>query len=333
MVTYTVPGGRQTLNFGAGRPAPFNTNYDIFDAETNDPFFLADWLQYRATGATGGTLAYPLYIDNSSGFVWNGGRFYGNIPYTTDWRNFYRGQLVEGGPQFVHPGYNAALVFPRNNVSGTFNDCHWGIRDDLNSGYVDGLRTVQAGAITINRPRVWIGRDDWIEADDNTNPVTINDGFFENLFVWLSATGTISSKVITANNCLVHFARHNYFWRLVGGIPFKVNNTADSPTFNMTDVCMALARDDYTDDNRTLAALANMNCAGDCRLLVLGGSRDPALISAYRNAGFTVLQDGAGNAATLEYQARKAEFLSEVSPPPPPSQQAISRLQMQVTVP
>lgn len=330
MVTYTFPAGRFQGNIN-------NSSITVFDAETNDPFFLSDFVQYRATGATGGTLAYPLIIDGAAlNATFNGGRFYGNITWATDWRQFYRGSETPTGPEFVYPGFNSALLFPRNNVSLTLNDPEFGIRDNLNSGYVDGVRGVQAGNITVNRPRVWLCRDDWLESDDNLSTITINDGFFENLFVWLSGTNrvlpSISSKQINANNCLVHFARQNYQGSLQYNGPLKVNGASDSPSFNFNNVCLVIGTNDFTSKERMKGALANTTATNGSRLLVLGGTHvDRELITAYQNAGFSVLEDGSGDSATVEWLNRKAAFLSESPEPPPVETTSVSSVNFTTT--
>jgi hypothetical protein len=312
MTTFTFPSGRFQGRIN-------NPGFTVIDAAANDAFFLSDFVQFRASGATGGTLAYPLIIDDvANGAVMNGGRFYGNISYATDWDQFYIGSAVPGGPG-VFPRFNSALIFPRNGVSMTFNDQEFGIRDNLDSGYVDGLRTVQAGNTIINRPRVWISRDDFLEADTGGGDVTINDGFFENLFLWLSGTGVIPNKNIRVNRSLVHFTRHRYDGQLQYGAPLKVDNAANSPNFLFNDVCLVIGPSDYTDYNRMKSALANTTATNGCRLLVLGGTHvDRALIQLYQNAGFSVLEDGSGDSATIEWLNRKAAFLDEGSAPPPP---------------
>lgn len=315
MTTYTFPSGRfqGTLN---------NAATTVFDAVTSDPFFLSDWDTYRSSGetSTSSTLAYPLRIDAAApGFVFNGGRFYGNIDADIDWDNFYEGGRLTLPSTF--PRFNSALIFPRNGVSGTFNDPVFGIRDDLNSGYVDGMRLNQAGNITINRPRVWLGRDDFVECDTvNGKTVTINDGFFENQFLWLSGTGNIPNTFFFVNRSLVHFGRWLFRGNLSYGAPLKVDGASSSPKFRFNDVCLVIGTDDYTSKDRTKAALANTQATNGCRLLVLGGRHvDRELIQLYQNAGFSVLEDGTGDSATVEWQNRKAAFLNEGGPVTPPA--------------
>jgi hypothetical protein len=300
-----VPGGQQILTLTDG-------SVTHFDAVTNEPFFLADWQTFRATGETANntTLAYPLRIDAAQpDFVFNGGRFYGNIGESVDWDDFYEGgrfTLAE-----THPRFNSALLLPRNGVAGTFNDQVFGIRDDLDSGYVDGFRLAQAGNCTINRPRVWIGRDDWLEADDANNMVhTINDGYFENLFVWISGSGEIPDTVFHANRCLVHFRRWPFRGQVTHGPFLKVDSPTSSPIFRFDDVCFVIDHRNTLDNNRVKSALSRTRAENGCRLLVLGAAHeDRELVQMFQNAGFSVLEDGNDGAATEEWFKRKAAFL------------------------
>ena len=254
MTTLILPSGRQQITLA-------DSARTVFDAETNDPFFLSDWVQYRASGtsSTSTTLAYPLKIDRAaSPFVWNGGRFYGNIGAAIDWDNFYEGGRYTIGANTTaeFPRFNSALCLLRNGVRGTFNDVEFGIRDDLDSGYVDGFHLAQGGNCVFNRPRVWLGRDDWIECDDVVRDHTINDGFFENLFVWLSGTGNIPNGVFRANRCLVHFRRWPFRGNLTHGPFMKVDSAAASPGFLFHDVCMVIDYRNTFDNNRVKSALA-----------------------------------------------------------------------------
>ena len=285
MTTYTFSSGRQQITLT-------NAATTVFDAVTNDPFFLSDWVQYRASGtsSTSTTLAYPLRIDAAtSPFVWNGGRFYGNIGATIDWDDFYEGGRFTIGANTTaeFPRFNSALILPRNSVRGTFNDLVFGIRDDLNSGYVDGIRLSSAGNCIINRPRVWLGRDDWFECDNrNGSDHTINDGFFENLFVWLSATEVMTNSFIRANNCLVHFRRWPFRGNVVHGAFLKVDNTTNSPNFRFNNVCMVIDYRNTSDNNRVKSALAKTQATNGSRLLVLNGThQDRDLISRFQAGG------------------------------------------------
>jgi hypothetical protein len=313
MTTYTFSAGRQQITLT-------NAATTVFNAATNAPFFLSDWVQYRASGtsSTSTTLAYPLKIDAAtSPFTFNGGRFYGNIGASIDWDDFYEGGRFTNPP--TKPRFNSALCLLRNGVRGTFNDVEFGIRDDLNSGYVDGFHLAQGGNCTFNRPRVWLGRDDWIECDDVVRSHTINDGFFENQFVWLSGTGNIPNGFFYANNCLVHFRR----WLFRGGLthgPFlKVDSATASPNFRFNNVCMVIDYRNTFDNNRVKSALAKTQATGGSRLLVLNGThQDRELITRFQTAGFSVLEDGGGTAATQEWLNRKTIFLNGASNPPPP---------------
>jgi hypothetical protein len=300
-----LSGGKQILTLTDGSIAHF-------DAITNNPYFLADWQTFRNTGETANntTLAYPLKIDAAQpNFVFNGGRFFGNIGESIDWDDFYEGGRFTLSQ--THPRFNSALLFPRNGIAGTFNDQVFGIRDDLNSGYVDGFRLAQAGNCTINRPRVWIGRDDWLEADDANNRVhTINDGFFENLFVWISGSGDIPDTVFHANRCLVHFRRWPFRGEVTHGPFLKVDSAKSSPEFRFSDVCFVIDHRNTLDNNRVKWALSRTKAEDGSRLLVLGGTHeDRDLVQMFRNAGFSILEDGNGTAATEEWLNRKAAFL------------------------
>jgi hypothetical protein len=313
MTTLIIPAGRQQATYSSAAVT-------VFDAVTNNPFFLSDWQAYRSTGETGTstTLAYPCRISAAtSPFTWNGGRFYGNIGQNIDWDNFYEGGRFTLSQTF--PRFNSALLFPRNGVSGTFNDLVFGIRNDLNSGFVDGVRLNQAGNCIFNRPRVWCGRDDWLEADGANNRThTINDGFFENQFMWLSGTGLIPNTFFFINRCLVHFGPWRFRGNLAYGAPLKVDSAAASPKFRFNATTLVIGTNDYTSKDRMKAALANTQATNGCRLLVLGGTHvDRQLIQMYQNAGFSVLEDGNGTAATQEWVNRKAAFLNEVTNPPP----------------
>jgi hypothetical protein len=298
------PGGKQILTLTDGSIAHF-------DAITNNPHFLADWQTFRNTGETANntTLAYPLKIDAAApDFVFNGGRFFGNIGESIDWDDFYEGGRYTNPP--TKPRFNSALIRLRNGIRGTFNDQVFGIRDDLNSGYVDGFHLAQAGNCTINRPRVWLSRDDWIECDDVTRDHTINDGFFENLFVWLSGTGNIPNGFFRANNCLVHFRPWPFRGSLVQGAFLKVDSATASPNFRFNNVCMVIDYRNTLDNNRVKSALSRTRGENGCRLLVLGGAHeDRELVQVFQNAGFSVLEDGNEGSATEEWFNRKAAFL------------------------
>jgi hypothetical protein len=73
------------------------------------------------------------------------------------------------------------------------------------------------------------------------------------------------------------------------------------------------------DNNRVKSALAKTQATGGSRLLVLNGThQDRDLISRFQTAGFSVLEDGGGTAATQEWLNRKTIFLNGASNPPPP---------------
>lgn len=307
MTTFTFSSGRQQITLT-------NPATTVFNAVTNNPFFLSDWVAYRASGtsSTSTTLAYPLKIDAAtSPFTFNGGRFYGNIGATIDWDNFYEGGRFTLPSTF--PRFNSALCLLRNGVRGTFNDVVFGVRDNLDSGYVDGLHLAQGGNCVFNRPRVWLGRDDWAECDDANGRIhTINDGFFENQFVWISGTGNIPNTFWYANRCLVHFRRWPFRGNLTHGPFLKVDSAAASPKFRFNDVCMVIDYRNTFDNNRVKSALAQTQATGGSRLLVLNGThQDRDLVTRFQNAGFSVLEDGGGTAATQEWLSRKAAFLGE----------------------
>lgn len=324
MVTYTFPAGRFQGIID-------NSAVDVIDATTNNPFFLSDWQTYRNTGqtSTGTTLAYPVRIDAAATNVtWNGGRFYGNIPQSVSWDNFYEGGRVLGVPSPTAPRFNSALLFMRYGGNITINDAEFGIRNDLNSGYVDGIRASSANSVTLNRPRSWCGRDDFIECDTNNGrTVTINDGFFENQFLWLSGTGTVPNTFFYVNRSLVHFRPWLFRSNTTPsyGAPLKVDSASGSPKFRFNDLCLVIGPNDYTDYNRMKNALRNTIATNGCRLLVLGGTHeDRELIGLYQTAGFSVLEDGTGDSATVEWNNRKAAFLNEGGPVTPPVTQSLT---------
>ena len=310
MATRTFAAGRQTLLVGEN-----TSTIDVFDAATNNPFFLADWEAWR-DGGTDTSLRDPCRFDQSQGFFdWNGGRFYGNISEATPrvgTTGFYTGSTTR---------FNCALWFPSGGVSGRIRNAQFGIRDNLNSGFADAIRTVQAGNITIEDCRFWLSRDDCIEADGGGN-VTVRRCFFENVYVWISATNPQSSKVITVSDTLVRWRE----WRESGtsfqiGPVFKVDGGTSGPTWNFTNVTLCTPPDwPETGYNRTRAALNRMNCT-NCTWLVYGGTLDTAngLRTAVLDAGFTLIEDGSGSAASEEWNARKAAFLGgTVEPEPDP---------------
>lgn len=302
---------------------------------------LADFLGFRASGTTNRSdpRNYPLQINNAStaGVTYQNITFRGNIPATMPWENWY-GQT--GFTAFNGTAFQLrALSLNGRVVPGTFNNCVWGQRDNLDSGGADWVHHKEANA-TFNAPRVWVGRDDWLEIDDSNNrTMTINDGFFENLFVWLSLTwerspSGIPNSFIFANNCLVHFRTWSY--RPTTGDPptpaimgpwLKANDTSPSnaaafaPKLRFNNVCMVVQNTPFLPGaaNRIKAALSQCQATNGCRLLVLGGNiADATVATAFQNAGFSVLQDGSGSAATQEWLNRKAAFLDGAPPPPPP---------------
>lgn len=296
---------------------------------------LADYIGFKNSGTTNRSdpRNYPLQINNasSSGVVYQNINFQGNIPATTPWEQFY-GQ-VSGLTAFNGTSFQLRTVSQSGKtVNGTFNNCVWGIRDNLSSGGADWVHHKDGNAV-FNAPRVWVGRDDWLEIDDtNGRTWTINDGFFENLFVWLSVTwertpGGLPNSFIYANNCLVHFRVWDYRPTTPGPDqsqgPFIKANAGSltnlGPKLRFNNVCMVIqAAQTTVDDSRVINALQQCQAINGSRLLVLGGTYpNRNTISAFQNAGFSVLEDGSGTAATQEWNTRKENFLDEVTTPPP----------------
>lgn len=297
-----------------------NSAVTVISGVANNSVVLHDFLGFRASGTTNRSDGrnYPLRVlAAAQNLVYDRINFRGNIPETLPWENWY------GQTGFT--AFNGtALQHIASGINSTMNDCVWGIRDDLSSGGADCVHH-KTGNLTINRPRNWCGRDDFLEVDDaNGRTVTINDGFFENQFVWLSGTGNIPNTFIFANNCLVHFRRWPYRPTLTHGPFLKTDGvSANSPRFRFNNVTFAITPNNTLDNNRVLAGLAQTQATNGCRLLVLGGTHPSStLINAFQNAGFSVLQDGSGTAATTEWNNRKTAFLGEggvVTPPVTPS--------------
>lgn len=300
MTTYTFAAGKNIVSLNDGA-------VNVFDAVTNDPFFLADYIPNTGGATPPTSRAYPCQIMAAQpGFAFTGGRFYGNIPESTSWNQFY-----------IVDDFNSALVFPRNGITGTFRDMHFGIRDDLDSGYTDGFRTNQAGAITIEDSFWWLSRDDCIEADgDTSNALTVRRCFVENAYVWISATGLQSTRVITVEDTLVRVKKWPQSTGVVENGPvFKVE-AANCASFNFTRVTLCIPTTwNETGYNRTRGALARMTCT-DCDLLVIGGTltNSNGLRDAFVAAGWNIIEDGAGTTASDEWDAQKALFLGETAP-------------------
>lgn len=312
MTTRVFGSGRQTLAVGVDTSAN-----DAFDAATNNPFFLADWLAW-ISGDQATTTRDPCSFDQSLGFFdWNGGRFYGNIPASTPRvgaNGFYNGTVPTSNR------FNSVLWFPRGGVSGRIRNAHFGIRDDLNSGYCDGARTVQAGNITIEDCYFWLARDDAIEADGGGN-LTVRRCFFENIYSWISCTAAQSTKVITVEDTLCRYRE----WREEGtsfqiGPVFKTSGIGNVVQWRMTNVTLCIPPSwPESGYNRTRGALAQMNCT-NCTLLVVGGTltNSNGLRDAFLAAGWNIIEDGSGVAASEAWDAAKAAFLGEDEPVTPP---------------
>jgi hypothetical protein len=142
----------------------------------------------------------------------------------------------------------------------------------------------------------------------------------------------IPNTFIFANNCLVHFRRWPYRPGLALGPMLKGNGGTDragaaarAPKLRFNNVCMVIPAFNTLDNNRVKNALMACQATNGSRLLVLGGTvHDRDLITRFQNAGFSVLEDGNGSAATDEWLARKATFLDDAPPPPPPVVQSLT---------
>lgn len=297
MATLVVPGGLQTVRYGTGGPF-----YDVYDAEANNAQFLADYLGYVASPSD--AEAYPISFYGANPFIWNGGTIKGNIPAGVDWSTWYLSSAND---------FNSACIFPRGNINGTINRVTIGERDNLDSFPADGIRANQAGTLTVNNLTVWGCRDDLFESDGNQETLFVNDIYAENLFVFMSATGNIPTSQRRITRGLLHFRRWPYRGANEYGLLLKTDNAAASPNFFFEDVVVAVGTDTFGDDgDRLTGGLANTTCTGECRILVLGGFLQSNTIrTAYQNAGFVVVEDGNGSAATNEYLARKAAWLGE----------------------
>lgn len=311
MTTLIIGSGQQTLNLQSTGPY-----YDEYDANANSPFFLADYLDFVANNRPDSHVsAYPIRFYANRPWIWNGGLLRGNIPEATDWSTWYLSSA---------DNFNSAGFFPRSNQPGTINDFVIGIEGNLSSFPADGLRLNIAGNIDINDPRCFGCRDDWIEADgSNGRTRTIRRAFLENLFVLVSATGVCSNSLFRFEDSLTHFRRWPYQGSLVHGPFLKVDNPTNSPRFEFHNCVWVIDyRNSIGTNGRTKSALARTTATGNSRVLVLNGThQDRALITAFQNAGFSVLEDGSGSAATAEWTDRRAAFLSggSVTPPPPPT--------------
>lgn len=321
MTTRTFGPGRQTLAITVDTSAN-----DVFDAATNNSFFIADWQSWIA-GDTSTTNAYPVRFDQANGFfTWNGGRFYGNVPEDAPWQG--PGGFYNQSAQRM----NSAVWFPSGGVSGVIRNAEFGIRDNLDSGFIDGLRTVQAGNITVEDCKFWLSRDDCIEADGGGN-LTVRRCFFENVYSWISCTAAQPSKIITVEDTICRFRR----WRFEGtdfriAPVFKSQGIANVVTWRMTNVTLAIPPSWVeVDYNRTRGALSRMNCT-NCTLLVYGGTLTNAngLRDAFLAAGWNIIEDGSGVAASEAWDAAKAAFLGEDEPVTPPG--PLTGLTVNITV-
>jgi hypothetical protein len=316
LVTTAIPAGQRIYNGASALNSPTTT---VFDAEVNNAFFLADWLRWAADPRANNGWRDPCQLTGAaSGFLWRGGRFNGNIPRTRH-RTGPTGFYTSGTPQ----RFNSTLWFPQVSVPGTIRGAQFGILDDLDSGFVDGIRAVQMNAaLTVDRCIFSCARDDAIEADGTSAPLTITNSFFEHVYSWVSATGngsTMTGKQIVISDTLCRFRA----WPEQGtssqiGPVFKVDGAGNAPVFRMTNVTLHIPNSwPESGYNRTRGALSRMVC-NNCTLLVTGGvlSSDFGLRAAFVGAGWTLVENTAE--ANSIWATRKAAFLSAGSNPPPP---------------
>ena len=323
MTTLVIPSGKQIATYT-------NSAVTLFDAVTNDPFYLCDYIP--GLGSTT-SRSYPCRIDAAaSGAVWQGGRFYGNILESAARRTIYN-QAFDG--------FNSALMLPRNGISLTVRDAVFGIAGNRNTGYIDGIRTSGAGNTLIEDCEFYQCRDDAFECDSGGN-VTMRRIFVEDTYVWISATGSGSNRQIRAENCLVRVHR----WRelepgqVVSGRTefqcgpfFKSGGTASfSPFWTLINVTMAVPREYAGDPGyvRTISALRKMSTT-NCTLLSYEGAltNDNGLRNEFLAAGWTIVE---GPAAQAEWEAQKAAWFGATTPPPIQVQTLTSPATLRVNV-
>ena len=313
MVTTVIPAGRRIYN---GEGAIDWPTTDLVEAETNDPFFLADYLQWEATPSASRNAgwAYPCQVDAlASGYIWQGGRFIGNIPANHD-RSGPDGFYTSGTPQ----RYNSAIMHLRLSVPGTLRQVEFGILGDPNSGFCDGLRAAngQTAKVTLDRCIFSNARDDAIEADTTSAPIEIVDSLFEDVYSWVSATGngnTMTGKVIDITRTVCKFRAwpENSGNSQIGPV-FKIDGAGNAPVFNMTDVTLVIPSSwPESGYNRTRGALTRMNCVRS-DLLVMGGtlSNSNGLRDAFLAAGWNIIE----NQAQVDsiYASRRAAQLAVI---------------------
>lgn len=312
MPTKTFPAGTQS-----GEYVDTDGSFDIFDARA---------ATFRARKRTT-TADYPCRIRNAlPGFVFRGGTFLGDILAMDGRLDIYK----------KSSNWNSASLFVSDGRTGTIDGAVFGIEGNLDACNIDCIRLNGSGNMTVRNVRSWGVRDDFIEFDSSSGNLLVVDTYAENVYTAFSAQYATPTRSFTLRRTMVHHRP----WledqatppRRTHGHPFKTDNC--SLILDDFHLAVAPAWEENGRYGRTFTAISRMTVqSGGATLYVLGGMHDhPPLITAFRNRGWTVIQDGAGTAATTQWNAAKAAFLGSEPPSPPPDIPSYGRdLQFMVT--